>query len=370
MSAEPFSFTHAVADFDLAQLPVDPELLLANEAMLNSAIQGFYEEWFSPLGGTSVVLIKEGMVRATWYPSAIYHNNAVDQVIRHAVTLINQGDFKGATLLLRAALAHDQGNPGALYNLGMLLSDQGQIPEAIEILLRLVKISPENAHGWTALGVAQGRNHDTVSAITSLQKALEVSPNDGYALRNLGGLLTEQSPDEALPLLERATRILPKDQRSFFAYANCLQQLGQTTEAKWAFQKVIEMDRLTPIAEEARKLGSLIAYQALRNSSAGQPLPSVVQYCLDALKKFRDLGDAQSRTVLFEVVMLGRDGLDLSDPEEKYSLRSLSGNFSGLALTALMYTGLKMIDPKVETGVDFSQELAQAKALLEATDHQ
>jgi hypothetical protein len=35
-----------------------------------------------------------------------------------------------------------------------------------------------------------------------------------------------------------------------------------------------------------------------------------------------------------------------------------------------MYTGLKMIDPKVETGVDFPQELAQAKALLQANDHQ
>ena len=128
------------------------------------------------------------------------------------------------------------------------------------------------------------------------------------------------------------------------------------------------MDRLTPIAEEARKLGSLIAYQTLRNSSAGEPIPSVVQYCLDALKKFRDLGSEKSRTVIFEVVMLGRDGLDLSDPEEKYSLRSLSGKFSGLALTALMYTGLKMIDPTVETGVDFSKELAQAKALLQSTD--
>ena len=82
------------------------------------------------------------------------------------------------------------------------------------------------------------------------------------------------------------------------------------------------------------------------------------------MQKFRDLGDTKTRAIVFEISMLGRSGLDINDSSKKYSLRSLPGTFSGLHLVALMYSGMQLIDPSIDAGVDFSREFAEAKKLL------
>lgn len=55
-------------------------------------------------------------------------------------------------------------------------------------------------------------------------------------------------------------------------------------------------------------------------------------------------------------------GLDINDPDEKYSLKALPGKLSGLHLLAIMYTAFRQIDPTMDTGVDFA---AEYKAALE-----
>ena len=104
----------------------------------------------------------------------------------------------------------------------------------------------------------------------------------------------------------------------------------------------------------------------MRSAAGGGARPDAVFYCLDGLQKFRDLGDTKTRAVVFEIAMLGRSGLDINDSAKKYSLRSLSGNFSGLHLVSLMYTGMQLIDPTADAGIDLSGEYAQA---LNLKDH-
>ena len=62
--------------------------------------------------------------------------------------------------------------------------------------------------------------------------------------------------------------------------------------------------------------------------------------------------------------MLGRQGLDINDPSKKYTLRSLPGDFTGLHLASLLYTGMQKIAPNTDAGIDLSRELAEAKTLL------
>jgi hypothetical protein len=65
----------------------------------------------------------------------------------------------------------------------------------------------------------------------------------------------------------------------------------------------------------------------------------------------------------FEIAMLGRQGLDINEPEQKYKLKTLPGNFSGLHLLAIMYTGFRQIDPAMDAGVDFSKEYSMAESM-------
>jgi len=235
------------------------------------------------------------------------------------------------------------------------------------LLHRFVDLAPDSSHGWTALGVAQSRDGDVQAATTSLGRALEIDPQNGYALRNLGALLGEESPEQALPILERAARLMPEDQASQYGYAQCLLRLGRTADADPVFVKAIQLSPLSDIAELARTARTSIAHQSIRSTAGGGVRPDAVFYCLDGLQKFRDLGDTKTRAIVFEIAMLGRSGLDINDPAKKYSLRSLPGNFSGLHLVSLMYSGMQLIDPTSDAGIDLSQEFEAAKGLFGKT---
>jgi hypothetical protein len=158
---------------------------------------------------------------------------------------------------------------------------------------------------------------------------------------------------------------MPEDQAAQYGYAQCLLQLGRTDDADPVFVKAIQLSPLSDIAEMARTARTSIAHRNMRSGSGGALRLDAMFYCLDGLQKFRDLGDTQTRAIVFEVAMLGRSGLDINDPAKKYSMRSLPGTFSGLHLVSLMYTGLQLLDPNADAGIDLSQEFAEAKKLFE-----
>jgi tetratricopeptide (TPR) repeat protein len=365
MKPEPFSFQYPISDFDLTKLPVDAALLRDKPAMLVSAIQTFYQECFRKLGGTANILVKDGVVSVSWYPK---EGDAAGQVMAHALHLLRQGDYRTAEPLLRALLARDPNHADALFNLGMMLSDQRRLEEATALLHRYVDRVPDSSQGWTALGVAYLRKDDTEGARSALERALEIDPENAYAMRNMGALLARQSPQEALPFFERAARLLPEDQAAQYGYADCLLQLGRTDEADSILVKVIQLSPLSDIAERARIAQTSIAHRTMRSKVGGGLRPDAVLYCLDGLQKFGELGDTKTRAVVFEIALLGQSGLDINDPAKKYSLRSLPGSFSGLHLVSLMYAGMKLIDPTADAGIDLSDEYAQALNLKDRSN--
>jgi len=62
--------------------------------------------------------------------------------------------------------------------------------------------------------------------------------------------------------------------------------------------------------------------------------------------------------------MLGRAGLNPKDSAQKYRLASVPGKkYSALHLLAGMYTGFQELDPSLDTGLDFANELHMARSL-------
>jgi hypothetical protein len=68
----------------------------------------------------------------------------------------------------------------------------------------------------------------------------------------------------------------------------------------------------------------------------------------------------QVQVITFEIAMLGTRGLQVNDPAQQYTLRSIPGKFSGLHLLCIEYVGFKIIDPSVDLGFDLSAEYAEA----------
>jgi len=103
----------------------------------------------------------------------------------------------------------------------------------------------------------------------------------------------------------------------------------------------------------------------------GQPAGqmAVVMYCLSALQYFEDKDLSEIQKVGFEIAMLGRQGIDPSNNEKKYHLDSIPGKeFTGLQLLAYMYAAFQVIDPFLDTGMNFKKEYETAKKMHKAEE--
>ena len=97
---------------------------------------------------------------------------------------------------------------------------------------------------------------------------------------------------------------------------------------------------------------------------AGQT--AVTMYCLAALQHFEGMELSEIQKVGFEIGLLGTQGINPSNHDKKYTLKSIPGQeFTGLQLLAYMYAAFKVIDPFLDTGLDFKKEYEAAKKLHE-----
>jgi len=89
-------------------------------------------------------------------------------------------------------------------------------------------------------------------------------------------------------------------------------------------------------------------------------------YCLSALQHFEDKDLDEIQKVGFEIGLLGTKGIDPSKQNKKFTLKSIPGKeFTGLQLLAYMYAAFQVIDPFLDTGLDFKKEYEVAKKLHE-----
>jgi tetratricopeptide (TPR) repeat protein len=97
---------------------------------------------------------------------------------------------------------------------------------------------------------------------------------------------------------------------------------------------------------------------------AGQA--AVTMYCLSALQHFEGMELSEIQKVGFEIGLLGQQGIDPANHDKKYTLKSIpEKEFTGLQLLAYMYAAFRVIDPVLDTGLDFKNEYEAAKKLNE-----
>lgn len=357
MSEQPFEFEFEISTFDLSLLPIDADLLRQNPEMLAEAVEDFYAEMFARMGGDAALSRSEGVIRVRWVSE-----EGVAGLLNAGMRLLQQGDLATGISLLQSVLAVDPDNEKALYNLGMALSDRGDLEDAVNLLTRLISLDPMFCRAWVALGIAYSRCGKTQEALAALEKSVELDENDPYALRNLGGLLANESPETALPYLKKAAELMPNEQAALYGYGSVLLKTGDVTGADKVLKKAVEINPLTTIAEEARSLRTQIAHSQMRSNAEGGVRMDVVMYCLAAIQKFK--ADPKSvAPVTMEISLLGRSGLDINNPTQKYTLSSMPGKFSGMQLVSYMFVGFRQLAPDMDPGIDLTKEYQQALSM-------
>jgi len=252
------------------------------------------------------------------------------------------------------------------YNLGICFSELGQIAESVEPLEHCTRLAPDYTNAWVGLGVAYTRLGRNTEAMRALKKAVELQPQNPFAQRNLGALLSKEGKhDNALPHFRQAVAQAPNDPAAAFGLGQCLQGLGgeHRKEADQVYSDLIKRFPDSPGAEMARQALTELAQASFRGNVDGGVRMDAVFYMMDALDRFAGMSKADVGQVTMEIALLGKQGLRINDPDSRFTLRSLPGEFSALNLLCLMHVGVRSFDPSADTGAGLDKEYDLAKAM-------
>lgn len=131
-----------------------------------------------------------------------------------AWTDLLEGDEASAEARIREVLADNPEDPTRHENLIELLAARGRLPEAADALRAKIEQFPNapSAADFFRVGSLLAASGDLAGALPRFAEAVRLAPDNGPALYNLGAVLRRLGrPEEAVPHLEAASRLLPGD---------------------------------------------------------------------------------------------------------------------------------------------------------------
>jgi len=356
MSQE-FSFSLPYDAFDLDLIGLSSSDIGSSE--FAAKVSEFFASQFSEFGGRARVICNDSAqtIDVKWTREPGFKDPK-----DLAFEMLQSGKIAEAVPLLWTLHQKDPNDPEALYNLGIAYSELGEIPKAILILERLLEIAPQHVHGLTGLGVAYIKSRNLQLGEKYLRQALKLESDNLWALKNLGACLLKQGKaDEALLVFQAALKGASQDLQSTIGLAQALEELGRSDEADDKYLKAIAIGGPQHLVELAKERRTAIAHKTMRDR--GSFRPDVMMYITGALEMFANMSNKEVQAIGFEIAILGQNGLDINNPDKKYSLRSLPGEFSGLHLCSIMYTAFKRFAPNEDVGIDFSKEYEAALSM-------
>ena len=352
------NFSIASAAFDRSLLP--QEARSVGTPAFREAVSAFLQSEFKDFGGHATIRVDEQTILAQWDPDSKQPNPLVPIIEK-----LQRGRQAEGIQLLELLLSHRPDNAAALYNLGLALSDAGRLGRAEEILRRAGELDPKDVNIKVALGVALGRLRRGAEAVAVLKEATEQDPKNAWAQRNLGGMLLKAGkPEEAIPHYSSATRLMPNDQLAWLGLADACRLAGKIKEAESAYRTAIKINPHNEFAELARTGSNALSQSSFGNVSQALPRQDAVHHCLDALQRFSKMSPAELKQLTLDLAMAGRNGFAVHDPNSRYRVKGLDGEFSGLAMLSFLYVAMQQMSPGANIGFDLAKEYEMAKKML------
>ncbi len=162
----------------------------------------------------------------------------VQFLLAESQLLRDAGKTKDAFELLDASLATQPEQPELLYESALLAEKLGRHDVLEANLRKLIRIKPDHAHAYNALGYSFAeRNVRLVESEQLIVKALQLSPDDPFIIDSMGWVLYRKGDNAgALPHLQRAFSIRP-DPEIAAHLGEVLWTLGRREEAKKTWQE-------------------------------------------------------------------------------------------------------------------------------------
>ena len=358
------AFSIEEAGFDASLLP-EGSRTPGTEAF-HRAVTDYFQKSYASMGGQLSVVFAAGRIEVAWEATA-----PEAPAMASIGPLLQQRRFDEAWPLLETLLQLQPEHPEALYNLGVLASEEGKPEEARLLLRRAVVANAGDAHAQAnaqvALALAAMRLGDKAEARQALESAIELEPQNSFALRSLGSLLVIAGAFAAgVARFRQALAVAPDDLITTFNLAQALLELDPDEHRDEADRRLLQVIEAQPYGELANKAKELRGSIAARDLRADQPeglRQDAVSYCLQALQLFEGMDQQRFIAVLSEVAAVGQGGLQINEPGTARTLKNLPGTWGDLALACLIHVGMKRLTPDQDSGLGIEAEYQEAVRL-------
>jgi tetratricopeptide (TPR) repeat protein len=207
----------------------------------------------------------------------------INNVIKSAFENYQAGNLQQAVNICLKIVRIHPSNINAVNLLGIMSYQQKDYESAIKYTKRLITLDPSNAQAYYMLGHSSQERGQLEQAIAYYQKSLELNPNFVDAYYNLGAIFQDKKQnDEAISCYQKALQINPTDVDAYYNLGRVLQEKGQVDEAIACYQKALQLNPDLPDAYN--NLGAAL-------QEKGQVDEAIV-CCQKALQLNPDLPDA------------------------------------------------------------------------------
>lgn len=156
-------------------------------------------------------------------------------------TNVAQGNIDAAEVSFKTAIEREPGNWRNRMAYAEFLYWRGRYEESLEVLRRVIELSPDNARAWLLIGATQDYLGNEEASLSATLKSIELSPTRG-AYRDLGLTYYLMADHEkAAAAFRKAVELGPNDHWSWGNLAQVYGILGQDDESQSAYSKAIEL---------------------------------------------------------------------------------------------------------------------------------
>jgi len=151
--------------------------------------------------------------------------------------------YRDIEALWRTTLVRNPACWMAYNNLGLVLYQANQIPEAMDLFKQSLRINPDNAAAHNNLGNTLLQTGRTLEAIDQYKQALRINPNYARAHNNLGNVLVQTGQtSEAIDEYNQALLIDPDYADAHNNLGNTLLETGRTLEAIDQYKQAVRLN--------------------------------------------------------------------------------------------------------------------------------
>jgi tetratricopeptide (TPR) repeat protein len=181
-----------------------------------------------------------------------------------------QGQIEQALERYVEVLKGDPENADALYYVAVVACQGGEYAEGIKLARRAISIGPPTARLHNLLGQALYREGERLEAIKNFDTAIALDPNLADAHGNRANVLVDGGfPDEALKSFDRALALNPDSAPDWLNRGVLLQSVGRYREALESFRKASAS--APDLAAAYLNSGNTLAELGRQVAAEGQP---------------------------------------------------------------------------------------------------